>query len=233
MNHVLVEVARSSSSVMGSSFSSFIESTRLHFDITSGEVEKLCEEALALEVHGVCIPSYHVQTAVRYLGEEREMKVITTIGFPMGYNSTLSKIEEAKRAFAMGADEIDMVINMAALKSGNWKHVRNDIESLSTTANMQSKICKVIVEPQLLDNEELARVCEILKEKEVHFFKTNTGFFPGSSASLFELERVNKFLDPSVKVKVSGGIKTKADALALIEAGATRIGTSSASFLLT
>jgi deoxyribose-phosphate aldolase len=153
------------------------------------------------------------------------VNIVTVIGFPMGYAATPAKVEEAKRAIQEGADEIDVVVNIAAIKDKNWSYVKNDINSLTTVAHLQGKIVKIIFETALLTEEEIKRLCKICNENEVNYVKTATGFNDvNTSPEIIRLLKHN--INAEIKIKASGGIHTRAQALALIEAGASRIGAS-------
>jgi deoxyribose-phosphate aldolase len=205
----------------------FLEHTLLRPDTTTADVRRVCEEAMQHQMAGVCIPPLHVREARRVLGEYAKVKLSTVVGFPMGYTALAAKTEEIKRAVDEGADEIDGVINLAALKSGNWNHVEHDIEGMALATNMRGKALKLIVEMGMLTEAELLRVCQQALASKVKFLKTGTGYH-GHPATPDMVRLLKKIADPSFKIKASGGIKTKAEAKALVDAGADRIGTSSA-----
>lgn len=202
----------------------YIEHTLLKADTDSNAVKQLCEEAITSNFCGVCVPPYFVSLATELLAEQ-EVNVVTVIGFPMGYAATPAKVEEAKRAIQEGADEIDVVVNIAAIKDANWAYVRNDIHSLTTIAHLQGKIVKIIFETALLTDNEMKQLCEICNESQVNYVKTATGFNEVNTSP--EVIRFLKNqMNSDIKIKASGGIRSKEQALALIEAGASRIGTS-------
>jgi len=202
----------------------YIEHTLLKADTDSNAVKQLCEEAITSNFCGVCVPPYFVSLATELLAEQ-EVNVVTVIGFPMGYAATPAKVEEAKRAIQEGADEIDVVVNIAAIKDANWAYVRNDIHSLTTIAHLQGKIVKIIFETALLTDNEMKQLCEICNESQVNYVKTATGFNEVNTSP--EVIRFLKNqMNSDIKIKASGGIHSKEQALALIEAGASRIGTS-------
>lgn len=202
----------------------YIEHTLLKADTDSNAVKQLCEEAIENNFCGVCVPPYFVSLATELLAEEKA-NVITVIGFPMGYAATPAKVEEAKRAIQEGADEIDVVVNIAAIKDANWAYVRNDIHSLTTIAHLQGKVVKIIFETALLTDNEIEQLCEICNESQVNYVKTATGFNEVNTSP--EVIRFLKSqVNSDIKIKASGGIRSKKQALALIEAGASRIGTS-------
>lgn len=207
-----------------------IEHTILKADTSVQEVKDLCKEAIKYELFGVCIPPYFVKLAKQSI-KDTQVQLITVIGFPLGYNTTPAKVEEARKAIDEGADEIDMVLNIAALKNGDFNFVLNDIQSVATLVQLRSKKLKVIIETALLSDKEKIKACEICTEVGVDFVKTSTGFAK-SGATVKDVELMRKTLPSSIKIKASGGIKTKQQAEELIKAGADRLGTSSGPQLL-
>ncbi|MDX2000854.1 MAG: deoxyribose-phosphate aldolase [Chitinophagales bacterium] len=208
----------------------YIEHTLLKQEATLSEVEQLCAEAVEHGFYGVCVPPYFVEAAVKFLNGAKP-KVISVVGFPLGYNPISVKVEEAKKAFERGAHEVDMVMNIAAFKSGDFNQVKNDIESVTTIAHMQDKVVKVIIESGILSEKEINKACEICAEAGVDFVKTSTGF-AAAGASTEHIKMMRKLLPAKVKIKASGGIKTHAQAMEMVEAGADRIGSSSGVKLL-
>lgn len=202
-----------------------IEHTNLRVDATKEDIEKLCNEAAQNNFYGVCVPPYYVQLAKKIL-KKTGVKVVTVVGFPLGYSTTSSKVEETKKAIISGADEVDMVININALKSGDWATVQNDIQAVVTACHLQNKLCKVIVETAYLTNEELEKVCVICKDTGADFVKTSTGFAQ-AGASIEHVKFIRKIIGNKMKIKASGGIKDHTFALQLLAAGADRLGTSS------
>ena len=205
------------------SLAKFIDSTTLQPDCSPEAIQGLCREAMELGFSAVCIPPYYVKEAVSILADST-VAVATVIGFPMGYSSTPSKVEEIKRAIDEGADELDVVINVCAVKSGNWNYVKNDIESTTLAAHLKGKVVKIILETNLLSAEELDRVCSICAKAGVDFVKTSTGFSGGTTIET--IEHLRAALPKVVRIKASGGIRDRAFAEALIAAGASRLGTS-------
>ena len=201
-----------------------IDHTLLRPDCTRQEIVSLCEEAKKFGFKAVCVPPYFVKDAAAIL-EDTMVKVATVIGFPMGYASTISKVEEAKRSLEEGASEIDVVINICAVKDKAWAYVKNDIDSATRAAHLKGKIIKVIIETGLLNDDEIKKVCELCAEVEVDFVKTSTGF-NGAGATVEVIQKLRKWLPKQIKIKASGGIRTREAALALVEAGADRLGTS-------
>jgi deoxyribose-phosphate aldolase len=209
------------------SLAKYIDYTILRQDTLEKEVKKLCADAVKYNFAAVCIPPYYVKHCVKYL-DKKDVKIATVVGFPFGYNTIIGKAEETKRLLESGAQEIDMVMNLAAFKSGNFAHVRNDINNIADLCRLASQKLKVIIETGILSEDEIKKACEICAKEDVQFVKTSTGFnnIPGASVENVRLMRAS--LPPHIKIKASGGIKSKAFALELIEAGADRIGTSSA-----
>ncbi len=203
----------------------YIEHTNLKADCTAQDIIKLCNEAETFDFYGVCVPPYFVQLAKKTL-KKPEIKIITVIGFPFGYGAVSSKVEETKKAINSGANEVDMVLNIAAFKSGDLTAVQNDVQSVVTACHLQNRKVKVIIETGYLNTEEIKVLCKICADCEVDFVKTSTGFAP-EGATVEKVKIMRKNLPQKIKIKASGGIKDKSFAIALIEAGASRIGTSS------
>lgn len=203
----------------------YIEHTNLKPDCTQAEVIKLCEEAIQHRFYGVCVSPYHVQVAKKAIKKE-PIKIITVVGFPFGYNTVASKVEETKKAIIGGADEIDVVMNIAAFKSGDDVNVLNDLQAVIMACHLQNKVAKVIIETALLSKEEIEKACRLCVESEADFVKTSTGFAP-YGARVEDVELMRKVLPAKTKIKAAGGIKDTETAQKLIDAGASRIGTSS------
>jgi deoxyribose-phosphate aldolase len=203
----------------------FIEQTLLKPDTSLQNIRQLCQVAQENQFPVICIPPFFVRDADRLLGEYRKVKIATVVGFPMGYSSIAAKSEEVKRATDEGADHIDAVINIAAVKSGNWNHVEHDIDGLARATQMRGRTLKLILENGLLTDEEIRQVCEIAAASGVPWLKTGTGFF-GNDATPEMVKTLLRYGAPGTKVKAAGGIRTLAQAQALIEAGASSIGTS-------
>ena len=201
-----------------------IEHTNLKPDCTNKEIIKLCNEALKYNFYGVCVAPYFVQLAKKTIGE-RDIKIITVAGFPLGYSTVGAKVEEAKKAINDGADEIDMVMNIAAFKSKDYQTVQNDIQSVVTVCHLQNKKIKVIIETALLNEEEIQKACKICLECEVDYVKTSTGYAE-SGADLKSIKLMREILPAKIKIKAAGGIKTANQAIDLINAGADKIGSS-------
>ena len=202
-----------------------IDHTILKIDTKNADIEKLCSEAEAYSFYAVCVPPYFVRNASMLL-KNSNVKVTTVIGFPLGYSATPSKATEIQKAIDDGADELDVVINVSAVKSGDWNYVQNDIKTVALATQMKGKIIKVILETGLLNKKEIKKLCEICTDVGVDYVKTSTGF-NGEGATLEVVEFLRENLPSSIKIKASGGIRTTKKAKDMLEAGANRLGTSS------
>ena len=208
----------------------YIDHTLLRPDATQAQILSLCAEAQAFNFAAVCVPPCYVKTAKEALAET-SVNIASVIGFPLGYSLTDVKFFETHKALAHGASEIDMVINVAAFKSGHFSEVQDEIEQLSTLCHFKNAVLKVIVETALLTEDELVRVCRMCANAQVDYVKTSTGF-ASRGASVRDVEIMRANLPENIKIKASGGIKTRAFALELIAAGADRLGTSSGVVLM-
>jgi len=205
----------------------YIEHTLLRSDTTKEQVEVLCKETLEHNFYGVCVPPYFVKQAANYFKEhESDKKVVTVIGFPLGYLSVSAKVEEIKKAIQDGADELDVVINLSAYLSGDIAVVKNDIQSVVTSCHLQGKMAKIIIETGALTEEQAKDICAICTAAEANYVKTSTGFHE-RGVSVEAVKLLRNVLPSEVKVKASGGIRDAAFAQALLDAGAERLGTSS------
>lgn len=207
-------------------FTKYIEHTLLKADCVNDDIIKLCKEAIENKFYAVCIPPCFVQLAKKTIAK-KPVKIVTVVGFPLGYSTVGAKVEEVKKAIISGVDEIDMVMNIAAFKSGDEAVVRNDMQSVITTCHLQNKKVKVIIETCLLSEDEIKKACKICVDCEADFVKTSTGFAK-SGATVDVVKLLRRSLPSKIKIKAAGGIKDKKLATELIEAGADRIGTSSA-----
>lgn len=215
----------SSKKISGDELARLIDHTILKPEATPSEVESVCAEAVEYKFASVCVnPSYVVLVKEKLRGSS--VKVCTVIGFPLGATTTASKVRETEDAISNGAQEVDMVINIGRLKSGDVRYVEEDILAVVDFAHSRSAIAKVIIETCLLTGEEKERVCLIAKKVGADFVKTSTGFSKGG-ATASDVALMRRVVGPSMGVKASGGIRTYADALLMIEHGATRIGASS------
>lgn len=207
----------------GKQLAALIDHTLLKPETTAGDIEKLCMEARQYDFHSVCINPCYVKLAANLLSDSK-IKVCTVIGFPLGANTSRQKQAEAEEAMADGAAELDMVIAIGALKSGDWTTVKNEIAAVRGVAG-KGTVLKVILETALLSREEIEKACNISVEAGADFVKTSTGFgHPGATTEVVALLRAA--VGPGVGVKASGGIRTLEKFLDLVKAGANRIGTS-------
>ena len=200
----------------------YIDHTLLKADARHYEITKVLDEALQNDFASVCIQPCHVSYAAQYL-KDSDVKVCTVIGFPLGANTTATKVFETKDAIANGADEIDMVMNIGALKDGKDDIVFNDIKSVVEAA--QGKIVKVILETCLLTANEIVKACQLCIQAKADFVKTSTGFST-SGATVEAVELMKATVQEKMQVKAAGGIRSYDDMIKMIQAGASRIGTS-------
>lgn len=204
--------------------SSHIDHTLLKPEASISQVEKLCQEARENEFFSVCVNSYYVKACVELL-KGSTVKVCTVVGFPLGASTMETKRFEAMKAIAEGAKEIDMVLNISAVKSNHWQYVLDDMSSLAQVCHQQGAILKVILETCLLTQDEKKKVCELAVKAGVDFVKTSTGF-SSAGATIEDVKLMRSVVGPSMGVKASGGIRNTETAQAMIEAGASRLGTS-------
>jgi deoxyribose-phosphate aldolase len=207
----------------------FIEFTNLGMSLDSSDIDSLVSEALALECLGVCVPPYWVKRASREI-DNHPLQLVTVVGYPLGYQMTASKIFETTKALEDGANEIDVVINATAFRTDvNW--VKIELSKLSRLVHEHEGILKVILETDLWNPSQLKILLKICVDAGVDFAKTSTGYHRNPvSPDLISFLRSN--LPLNVGIKASGGIRTKDQAQALIDAGADRLGTSSAKQIL-
>lgn len=204
----------------------YIEHTMLKATATFIDIDKIINEAVENNFLGICIPPCYIKYAKEKL-KNKNIKLVTVIGFPLGANESDVKAFEAKKAIDNGADEVDMVINIGFARSNRWDLVEKDIEKVrNATLN---KILKVILETDYLNDDEIKRACEICVKQKVDYVKTSTGFAKnGVGATVEKIKMLSSLVKPyGIKVKASGGIRTKEDAISFIEVGANTLGTSS------
>lgn len=201
----------------------YIDHTLLKPDATPEQIRRLCTEADENGFASVCVNPAYVPLAAELL-KDSAVNVCTVIGFPLGMNTTAIKAAEALKAVQDGADELDMVIQVGQLKSGNLAYVEDDIRAVVEASG--GRLVKVIIETALLTDEEKVTACRLAQRAGADFVKTCTGF-SGGAASVHDIALMRKTVGPDMGVKASGGVRDYASAVALIEAGATRIGTSS------
>lgn len=202
----------------------YIDHTLLKPEASLAQIEKLCHEARKYKFFSVCLNSYFVRSAVNFL-QGSDVKVCTVVGFPLGASTMETKRFEAMKAVAEGAREIDMVMNISAVKSNAWQYVMDDMSSLAQVCHQQGAQLKVILEMCLLTEDEKKRACELAVKAGVDFVKTSTGFSSGG-ATIEDVKLMRSIVGPSMGVKASGGIRNAETAKLMIEAGATRLGTS-------
>jgi len=202
----------------------YIEHTNLSPTLTIQQIDQLVEEAKQYNFLGICVPPFWVKRAQREIGKEKIL-LVTVAGFPLGYSMTETKLDEIKRAIDNGADEIDVVWNLTSFKTGiPWTKI--EIAKCSKLAHDYQKVLKVIIETAYLNADEIVEACKLCVDAGADFVKTSTGF-ASSGAKVEDIKLMKKSIPNNVGIKASGGIKTKVQAVELIEAGADRIGTSS------
>ena len=205
------------------SYNKLIDHTLLKQDASPEQIMTLCEEAKKFHFMSVCVNPAYVPLASECL-KESDVKVCTVIGFPLGMNLTKTKVEEAILAVKEGANEVDMVINVGMLKAGHDDYVREEIREIKQAVG-RGVVLKVIIESCLLNNDEIVRACLASKQAGADFVKTSTGFSTGG-ATVEAVKLMRETVGSDMGVKASGGIRTHEDLLAMVEAGANRIGTS-------
>ncbi|WP_071396558.1 deoxyribose-phosphate aldolase [Bacillus tuaregi] len=210
---------------MTKNIAAMIDHTLLKADATKAELMKLLEEAKQYKFASVCVNPTWVKTAAEFLRDTPEVKVCTVIGFPLGATTPEVKAFETKNAIENGATEVDMVINIGNLKDQQYDAVEADIKAVVDAAKGKA-LTKVIIETCLLTDEEKVKACELAVKAGADFVKTSTGFSTGG-ATVADVALMRKTVGPDMGVKASGGVRSAADAEAVIEAGATRIGASS------
>ncbi len=201
---------------------SMIDHTLLKPEATPAQIEKLCAEAAEYHFASVCVNPVYIPLAARLL-KGTGVKVCCVVGFPLGAIAPEQKAAEAASCAAMGAEELDMVIHVGAAKAGDWALVQRDIEGVVKAA--AGHTVKVIIETCLLTDEEKVKACEAAKAAGAHFVKTSTGFSTGG-ATTHDIALMRKTVGPEMGVKASGGVRDYETAMAMIEAGANRIGAS-------
>lgn len=202
----------------------YIDHTILNADATEKDIQRICIEAKEYEFKTVCINPGWIDYAAHLL-EGTNVGITTVIGFPLGANTSEIKAAEAKQAVEKGVSDVDMVINIGALKNEDYPTVLNDIKAVVDAVDGKA-ITKVIIETSLLNKTEKIRACELAKQAGADFVKTSTGFSTGG-ATLDDVKLMRATVGPKMGVKASGGVRSYKDAVAMIEAGATRIGASS------
>ncbi|MEO6836864.1 MAG: deoxyribose-phosphate aldolase [Ginsengibacter sp.] len=202
----------------------YIEHTFLKQTTTISDIEKLCNEAIEYKFAAVCVPPLYVKKAREFL-KDSEIKVATVIGFPFGYSAIEAKVAEIVLAVVDDADELDMVVNISAIKNGDWTFIANEINTVMPIVNNKNKVIKVIIESGILTDEEIIKCCDIYGAAGVGYVKTSTGFAE-KSASIHAVRLIRAHLADSIKIKASGGIRSYSFAKELINEGANRLGCS-------
>ncbi|WP_392566227.1 deoxyribose-phosphate aldolase [Utexia brackfieldae] len=210
-------------SVQAIDYARYIDHTLLKMDATEAEIIKICQEAIEHHFYSVCVNSGYVPLVAKTLAGS-EVKTCSVIGFPLGASLTSVKVFETQAAIAAGANEIDMVINVGWLKSGDISAFIDDIRQVKMATG--EVILKVILETCLLSQAQIKQVCEICQQLNVDFVKTSTGFSSGG-ATVEDIKLMRETVGPTMGVKASGGVRSQETAKAMIAAGATRLGTSS------
>jgi deoxyribose-phosphate aldolase len=208
---------------------SYIDHTLLKPTATHIDINKICNEALVYGFAAVCVPPPLVKVARSLVQtdtpETKTPKVATVIGFPFGYSTTKAKLAEVTQAIADGADELDIVISLVALKEGDWAQLEEEMRVLTERVHEAGKIVKVIIESGILTDEEIIQCCSVYSRVGVDFLKTSTGYAE-KGATVAAVRLMREHLPPRVKIKASGGIRDYVFAAALVEAGADRLGCS-------
>jgi len=207
------------------SINQFIDHTVLKPTTLMADVQKLCMEAIEYGFAAVCVPPLFVKNATAILAGSK-VKVATVIGFPFGYAAVEAKLAEVVLAIIDGASELDMVINISALKNNDWQFLANEINAILPVIKNKGKVIKVIIESGVLTDDEIIKCCDLYGAAGVDFMKTSTGYAE-KGASVHAVALMRKHLADNIQIKASGGIKNYTFAKELIAAGATRIGCSS------
>ena len=205
-------------------FNKYIEHTLLKADARESEAVKLFHEALKYDFYSVCVDGCYLPQAWEHL-EGSGIMIATVIGFPLGTMASSSKAAEAWEALDDGAEEIDVMINVGALKDRRYDYIYGEMELLTQLCHKSNAVIKIILETCLLTREEIVKACELAKRAKVDFIKTSTGFSTGG-ATVNDVKLIKEVVGDEIKIKASGGIRSLDFAMELIEAGADRIGTS-------
>ena len=206
-----------------------IDHTLLAPEATMADVERLCAEAIDLQVGAICISPSHLPLSKGLLPSS--IKTAAVVGFPSGAHNPVVKSRETQQACEHGANEIDMVVNLALVSSANWSAITDEVLAVRT-AIPSGVILKVIIESALWSDEQIIAVCSAAVQGGADFVKTSTGFHKSGGASIASVQLMRKTVGETIGVKASGGIRTYADAIAMIDAGASRIGASASRIVL-
>lgn len=201
----------------------YVDHTQLKAFATWEDIQKLCNEAIEYQTASVCVPPCYIKRISETYGEK--INICTVVGFPLGYSTTEAKVEEVRKAIEDGASEIDMVVNISDVKNGDYNKVEEEIKALRDATG--DKILKVIIETCYLTKEEKIAMCKAVTNAKADYIKTSTGFGTGG-ATLDDVILMRENIGSDVKIKAAGGIRTKEDMEAFVEAGCSRLGTSSA-----
>lgn len=201
----------------------YVDHTQLKAFATWNDIQKLCDEAIEYKTASVCVPPCYIKRIADTYG--KKINICTVVGFPLGYSTTDAKVQEVKNAIADGASEIDMVVNISDVKNGDYDKVEAEIKALREATG--DKILKVIIETCYLTKEEKIAMCKAVTNAKADYIKTSTGFGTGG-ATLDDVILMRNNIGEDVKIKAAGGIRTKEDMEAFVEAGCSRLGTSSA-----
>ncbi|MFD2516264.1 deoxyribose-phosphate aldolase [Pontibacter locisalis] len=231
-SYTLTFLSNSSIVMTREELASFIDHTQLRPEATEEQVLQLCDEARNYGFAAVCIPPCYVQAAKERLGPGSLVKLATVVGFPLGYQHSKVKFLETHQAIADGADEIDVVMNISAFKSGKYEDVENELGDLAKFCHLKEAALKVIIETALLTEQEIKKACELCVNAGVDYVKTSTGFASGG-ATVGDVRLMRRILPGTIKIKAAGGVRTIEDAEALIKAGADRLGCSASIKLVT
>lgn len=202
----------------------YFDHTLLKPEATSAQIDKLCEEARRYDFYSVCVNSCYAARCMEKL-RGTDVKIAAVVGFPLGACTTATKAFETEEACKDGASEVDMVLNVGVFKDGDYDYIREDIYAVVEAAAKYNAIVKVILETCLLSDSEIEEACKLAKEAGAHFVKTSTGF-NAAGATVEDVALMKKTVGDALEVKASGGIRDYAQAMAMIEAGADRIGAS-------
>jgi len=213
------------------SLNKYIDHTVLKPTCLVSDIEKLCAEAIQYDFAAVCVPPNFVKLA-KQLVTGSDVKVATVIGFPFGYSATEAKIAEIILAMVDGADELDVVANISAIKNGDWSAIADEINHIMPIIRSKGKVVKIIIESGVLTDDEIIKCCDIYGIAGIDFLKTSTGYAE-KGASVEAVQLFRKHLPDTVSIKASGGIRDYATAKQMIDAGATRIGCSAGVAIIT
>jgi deoxyribose-phosphate aldolase len=202
----------------------YIDHTLLKPTALISDIEKLCKEAIEYQFAAVCVPPNFVKKAKTFLANS-SVKIATVIGFPFGYSAVEAKLAEVVLAIVDGADELDIVVNISAIKNGDWQYLANELNHIMPIIKSKGKTIKVIIESGVLTEDEIIKCCELYGIAGIDYLKTSTGYAE-KGATIEAVQLFKKHLPKNVQIKASGGIRDYAFAKLLVDAGATRLGCS-------